>query len=499
MMDTSVERFVRSNYEETKSTQHISIKEIRAKYEQWVGVQESEKKRPACAKSFSKELAKILGPPVGPETDVRPSEGRDDDLPEPAGGHDVRPVPAVFGGDAEAATWSWSGWKERLPDTSHLGIPAEESSVVLLVQRRGFDKCPICLSVVINEAVLTECGHKYCPRCLASLTHTFKCPSCRAPCTKNKSIACTTVFRETKQFSCAGDSCKETNMTLSEFEKHVRYACGDRRIECDCGEVVPASDWKEHIEELHPSLSFCQCGQTNQVKRPHECFLATRPCPRCGEVLPANEFSSHWENSCAKATVCGCCGLPGPLLRTRIHETTCSLSVCSHCNSVFRSDKLGKHETRCPAKIFACPDTECTFRGHLAELASHLEDGHPRLEDTGVHGSITDNVFAVRDRRGLLCLAMEVEADPIQMNRKKYSFIGWRQRHDEWVDLESVPKRVFGLEEKMEELIKACRTSCVLSRVFSKESVVSLTYDSSLTHTDLQRLMLLQEAHQNSN
>ncbi len=41
------------------------------------------------------------------------------------------------------------------------GVEGEENSVTRLAQQRGFDKCPICLTLVIADSVVTE---KHRPR-----------------------------------------------------------------------------------------------------------------------------------------------------------------------------------------------------------------------------------------------------------------------------------------------------------------------------------------------
>ena len=59
----------------------------------------------------------------------------------------------------------WTGWQlTSLPPSllSHTGLKGEEKSVLSLAQQRGFDKCPVCLQLIMGQAIITECGHKFC-------------------------------------------------------------------------------------------------------------------------------------------------------------------------------------------------------------------------------------------------------------------------------------------------------------------------------------------------
>ena len=101
----------------------------------------------------------------------------------------------------------WRGWR-KIPTLGHTGIRGEETSVLGLAQQRGFDKCPVCRNLVVKNAMVTDCGHKFCLSCIRDLkTHSatrisFRCPLCRNP--TKQVIASAIIYRNVKQFNCPG-------------------------------------------------------------------------------------------------------------------------------------------------------------------------------------------------------------------------------------------------------------------------------------------------------
>ena len=119
------------------------------------------------------------------------------------------------------------------------GLEGDEDSVARLAQQRGFDKCPVCWTLVVYDAVVTECAHKFCATCLSTLSaqsFSFTCPSCRTMCLTVKTIPAKNLYREIKQFTCPALECPaEVVMTLEEFDNHIRRQCPSRLIKCGCG------------------------------------------------------------------------------------------------------------------------------------------------------------------------------------------------------------------------------------------------------------------------
>ncbi len=134
----------------------------------------------------------------------------------------------------------WKGWKRRSSlhqsPLGHSGIKGEEISVLGLAQQRGFDRCPVCMKLVIKKTIVTECGHKFCSQCVQDLKdhsltpHSFQCPLCRK-LTKNF-ISSSLIYRNIKQFNCPGSRCSVIDMDLDEFETHIWFNCNSRKIEC---------------------------------------------------------------------------------------------------------------------------------------------------------------------------------------------------------------------------------------------------------------------------
>ena len=85
------------------------------------------------------------------------------------------------------------------------GLEGDEDSVARLAQQRGFDKCPVCWTLVVYDAVVTECAHKFCANCLSTLSaqsFSFTCPSCRMMCLTVKTIPAKNLYREIKFVIC---------------------------------------------------------------------------------------------------------------------------------------------------------------------------------------------------------------------------------------------------------------------------------------------------------
>ena len=137
------------------------------------------------------------------------------------------------------------------------GSHPKVNSTLFLAQERGFDLCPVCLDLVICDAILTECGHRFCFSCLSQLLKkgTYICPTCRATCLSSQTLACRLLYRDIKQFSCPGCSAKD--LTLTEFDHHIRHECTVRTVQCtECSTWCPAKDLDRHLKvcSIYPGL-----------------------------------------------------------------------------------------------------------------------------------------------------------------------------------------------------------------------------------------------------
>ena len=268
------------------------------------------------------------------------------------------------------------------------GLEGEAESVARLAHPRGFDKCPVCWTLVVCDAVLTECGHKFCAPCLATLSaqsFSFTCPSCRATCLTVKTMPAAKIYRETKQFTCPAAECAAAGappvMTLKEFDAHIRRACPGRSIECGCGALVKAAAYAEHRRSEHPESRCAVCGGAVFAKLAHVCAEEPVDCADCGRAVRRRHLAAHRRECPRRPAKCPTCGLAGTLDAIAPHRRACTLEPCPYCARLFRADKLRLHA--CHAKPVPCPLDECSFTGPYGSLAPHMAT-HPQLAVTGI-------------------------------------------------------------------------------------------------------------------
>lgn len=278
------------------------------------------------------------------------------------------------------------------------GVEGEENSVTRLAQQRGFDKCPICLTLVIADSVVTECAHKFCAPCLTTLSaqsFTFTCPSCRTQCLTVKTIRAKKIYREIKQFTCPAPECPpEVVMTLDEFEQHIRKECPSRLIKCDCGSLVKGSLYADHQLSAHPKTRCNACNEDVFTGLVHLCPKDEIDCVQCCETVSRQSLAEHMEACPQRKIKCKTCGLPGPQNVIRPHQSACVIESCRFCGRRFRSDKLLQHF--CHSAPVACPIFGCTFQSHYQMIGHHLAS-HPELYDTGIFSETTPTLYVITD------------------------------------------------------------------------------------------------------
>ena len=293
-------------------------------------------------------------------------------------------------GSGDAVTNSGSG------DAS--GLDGEEDSVTRLAQQRGFDKCPVCWVLVITDAVVTECAHKFCASCLSTLSaqsFSFTCPSCRTMCLTMKTIPAKKLYREIKQFTCPAPGCpSEVVMTLAEFEKHIRKQCPSRLIKCGCGSLVKGDLYEIHQRSVHPKIQCTECNEDAFTGLVHLCPKDSVACFQCHESFFRQSLPGHILACPHRKIKCTSCGLPGTQIAIHHHQSTCRIELCPFCERRFRADKLLQHA--CPSTPVACPIANCSFKGHYDILGRHIRS-HPELCDTGIFSEIAPTIYVVAD------------------------------------------------------------------------------------------------------
>ena len=275
------------------------------------------------------------------------------------------------------------------------GLEGDEDSVTLVAQKRGFDKCPVCWTLVIKDAVLTECAHKFCKPCLATLSaqsFSFVCPSCRTMCLTVKTIPAKKVYREIKQFTCP--ECPSAVMTLEEFDDHIRRECSCRLLKCGCGTLVQSALYDHHVHTVHPQTRCDACSEEVSTGLSHLCPEESLKCVNCHHLVRRRSLKAHLLECPFRQTKCGSCGLPGTLDFIVQHQTGCILELCPYCTRLFRKDKLLRHS--CHSKPVSCPIRECSFKGHYAVLGRHMAS-HPALYDTGIFSKTEPSIYVVAD------------------------------------------------------------------------------------------------------
>ena len=279
------------------------------------------------------------------------------------------------------------------------GLEGDDDSVTLLAQKMGFDKCPVCWTLVVKDAVLTECAHKFCEPCLSIISaqsFSFSCPSCRTMCLTVKTIPARKVFREIKQFTCPSSECSVPIMTLEEFDAHIRRECPSRLIKCDCGTLVKGSLYNQHKQTAHPKTLCDACGGEVFVGLGHLCPEEPLKCVNCQAAVRRGSLNDHLLGCPMRQTKCKSCGLPGPVKVICQHQNKCTLELCPYCSRMFRKDKLLHHS--CHSKPVACPITECSFKGHYSLLERHMAS-HPRLYDTGIFSETEPTLYVMTDEK----------------------------------------------------------------------------------------------------
>ncbi len=393
----------------------------------------------------------------------------------------------------------WSGWKlaSPAPLSSHTGIKGEEQSVLSLAQQRGFDKCPVCLQLVMGRAVITECGHKFCTGCIKDLkkysllASEFECPLCRTR--TKKIISSALIYRNVKQFNCPGQSCSAADMDLDEFEQHIWFQCSARKIGCECGQVVLASDWADHERTVHYPPPKCACGEYIYVNRDHVCPYTKIKCRKCDALVIRNDLEQHLQTTCLLAKECKCCGLPGPVDTIKIHQEGCSLSKCTFCDEIFRSDKLALHRKICSQRHFECIVEGCTKKLSFDDLKTHFTTDHPVLADTGIFSAKKNTLFLLIDRKQNPCIGRKIDETDDMI---KFTYIGWNFKYDEWVSKSS--SRVLSLEDNMDVILSNLSWT-IFPKIFTKGGLGSLITNDLLSHKDVELLCRLEQTYKNLN
>jgi len=279
------------------------------------------------------------------------------------------------------------------------GLEGDDDSVTLLAQHRGFDKCPVCWTLVVKDAILTECAHKFCEPCLTTLSahsFSFSCPSCRTMCLTVKTIPADKVYREIKQFTCPSEECNSEIMTLKEFDDHIRRRCPSRLIKCACGTLIKGSQYAHHQRTVHPKTLCTSCGEEIFEKLAHLCLDEMVTCVNCQHPVQRRNLNVHLAECPLRPTKCKSCGLSGPLNVISQHQNKCTLELCPYCTRLFRADKLLHHS--CQAKPVSCPLDECSFKGHYGNLGRHMVT-HPQLADTGIFFETDPTIYVVSDEK----------------------------------------------------------------------------------------------------
>ena len=132
--------------------------------------------------------------------------------------------------------------------------------------------CPICQELV-NDPVLTSCGHLFCQKCLRSSS----CPVCRQECTSMPDHFHARQINNLK-VKCVNykEGCKWIG-ELRDFEKHLKDACNCALLECSngCKMTLKRKDIPSHI---------LVCIKRN-YKCPH-CLICSRFDEITGQHLP---------------------------------------------------------------------------------------------------------------------------------------------------------------------------------------------------------------------
>ncbi|XP_063900363.1 TNF receptor-associated factor 6-like [Zophobas morio] len=251
--------------------------------------------------------------------------------------------------------------------------------------------CSICAEPFLDP-VDTSCGHTFCKKCITHwLEVSRKCPQdnkvlldlnllptnriIRNQANKfkvycfNKSKGCT--FQDQRQlihshylnecsfteFRCPfeNDGCKAT-MTRPFINSHIQI-CSNRRIQCECSEMVSFQDYSVHRERQCPSL---------KVK-----------CSYCGVLVQRIDEPSH-STTCPEYRVtcrfvyCGCTFFgPRKFISHHLKESCYYNKVEGLCNEVLELRKFKKEILKLLPdlkKIIRLNQNEATFENNLRKL-----------------------------------------------------------------------------------------------------------------------------------
>ncbi len=396
----------------------------------------------------------------------------------------------------------WTGWQLAVallppPLLSHTGIKGEEKSVLNLAQQRGFDKCPVCLQLIMGRAIITECGHKFCPDCIrdlkkyAPLASEFECPLCRTP--TKKLISASLIYRNIKQFNCPAQSCFSIDMNLDEFENHIWFLCNSRKIQCKCGQIILASAWSAHEKSVHYPPLLCPCGEYLYINRNHSCQYTKIKCKKCNKLVTQNDLNRHLQTTCNLAKECKCCGLPGTIEAVTLHQEECTISNCIFCDEIFRIDKLPSHHSVCSQRPFKCVVEGCTKKMSFDDLKTHFTTDHPVLADTGIFTAKKNSLFLLRDAQASPCIGRKIDETDDMI---KFTYIGWNIKYDEWIPKSS--SRFHSLEDNIDKILSDLSYS-IFPRIFIKGGLGSLIKNDLLSHKDVELLCFLEQTYKNLN
>lgn len=393
--------------------------------------------------------------------------------------------------------------------TKETNAEGEADSVLALARERGFDKCPICLELVVSQAVVTSCGHKFCEPCLGrhidfqrqQHQELFGCPTCKELCGP-RLLHCLVFFRDVKLFSCPFRQCEKKNMSLVTFEEHIRYRCPGRRVRCHCGSVFPAPEYLAHLTGVHGGETCRACGQrTWEQKSEHE-----KGCPElpttcdCGITFLRKAQAEHQQTSCALRVVrCSLCGQPGRVGDTEKHQRLCSAIRCVGCSRIFRADQYARHEEACKAAWYPCGYEQCTFRGAPDELYFHLQTVHPtgNFTDTGIYGETEDKIFFWIDSEKRQVLA---RVTATKENEFLVHILGWAGNPPVWVSRSSPNLKVLN-EQNVSEFMRDPpeKYPYIFPDAFDDFVMIDLFDQAKVSYRDARLLVQLERYYRCSN
>ncbi|XP_036284914.1 TNF receptor-associated factor 3 isoform X2 [Pipistrellus kuhlii] len=339
-------------------------------------------------------------------------------------------------------------------------------------------KCEKCQLVLCNPKQ-TECGHRFCDSCMASLLGSAspKCTACQESILKDKVFRDNCCKREilALQVHCRNDGrgCAE-QLALGQLLVHLRNDCQFEELPCeraDCKDRVLRKDLRDHVEKT--------------------CKYREATCSHCRSQVPMITLQKHEDTDCPcvvvscphKCRVQTLLRSEGTNQQIKAHEAS---SAVQHVNllkewssslekkvSLLQNESVEKNKS-----IQSLHNQICSFEIEIERQKEMLRNNESKI----LH------LQRVIDSQAEKLKELDKEIRPFRQN--------WEEADSMKSSVESLQNRVTELESVDKSSGQAARNTGLLESQLSRHDQMLSVHDIRLADMDL-RFQVLETASYN--